>query len=281
MTKNILDLLQMKFPIAGNFDLICMTENITFSSVLDVGLGNGGASIYFAYQGKNVSALGVDISSYDLPQDLLAHMGIDVYESDIESFESNQKFDAIWASHILEHTLNPGSVLSKFRELLDDNGWLFLMVPPYKSQLVGGHVSTGWNMGQLMYNLLLTGFDIKNGHFIKHGYNICAFVQKSVEQLPKLRMDIGDIEQTQHLWPIEVHQGFEGNIESINWFENFIIHVDSREIKKQLEQAQSAFVKLEAEKKECSKKMEDYINQIDTKNKAFAELVELYKKGMQ
>jgi hypothetical protein len=34
-------------------------------------------------------------------------------------------------------------------------------------------------MGLLMYNLILAGFDVRQGHFCKHGYNIAAFVQKS------------------------------------------------------------------------------------------------------
>jgi hypothetical protein len=124
----------------------------------------------------------------------------------------------IWASHVLEHQQNIEIFLTKCRSLLSDDGWFCVMVPPYKEQVVGGHATNGWNIGQLMYNLLLTNFDIKNGHFIRHGYNICAFVKKSKQPLPPIKMSIGDIEKTQDLWPIKVKQGFNGNIKEINWF---------------------------------------------------------------
>lgn len=87
--------------------------------------------------------------------------------------------------------------------------------------MVGGHVNVGWNLGQLMYVLLLNGFDIKNGHFVSHGYNTCAFVRKSLQPLPSLRMAGGDLENLSDLWPMPVHQGFNGNIVSVNWFKNF------------------------------------------------------------
>ncbi|MFW5983474.1 MAG: hypothetical protein ACOCQ4_03150, partial [bacterium] len=116
-----------------------------------------------------------------------------------------------------EHIQNPGFALRKAHALLNKKGWLFVIVPPHKSQIVGGHVITGWNIGQLMYLLLLNSFDIKNGHFIKHGYNICGFVQKSKEKLPKLLNDKGDIERLSQYFPMKVYQGFEGDISSVNW----------------------------------------------------------------
>lgn len=82
---------------------------------------------------------------------------------------------------------------------------------------MGGHLSTGWNLGQLMYNLLLSGFDIRNGHFCTRGYNVVAFVQKSFLELPELRMDIGDLETLYDYWPMHISQGLEGNIDEVNW----------------------------------------------------------------
>jgi hypothetical protein len=124
-------------------------------------------------------------------------------------------------SHILEHTLNVGFFLEKARSMLQNEGWLFVVVPPFKQNIVGGHVTPGWNIGVLMYVLLMSRFDIKNGHFIRHGYNICGFVKKLNCELPDLRLDEGDIEMTKDFWPIEVYQGFDGNLESVNWFDSF------------------------------------------------------------
>ena len=212
---------QSLFPVEGNFDLIKCTDNIAFKNILDIGLGSGGASLYFAEKGKYVTSLGLDLSSYNLSHEVLNHSNIHLVESSFEDFSANEKFDAILMSHVLEHTQNPGFFLKKAFNLLLENGWLFVMVPPYKEEVVGGHITNGWNTGQLMYNLLLSGFDIKKGHFVCHGYNICAFVQKSKKPLPKLRMDKGDIENTGEFWPFDVKQGFLGSIYHQNWFQNF------------------------------------------------------------
>jgi FkbM family methyltransferase len=206
------------FPIPGTGEIIACTDNLPFGSVLDVGVGNGSASLYFAQKGKTVTAVGLNLNSYGLPLNTFRELGITLHEGHFESIETAAKYDALWLSHVLEHTQNVGLFLAKARSLLNDSGWLFVMVPPYKPQVVGGHITNGWNMGQLLYNLLLAGFDIKNGHFAGIGYNICAFVQKAATPLPPLRMDIGDIEATKDLWPVEVFQGFNGNIPKINWF---------------------------------------------------------------
>ncbi|MCR9280489.1 MAG: class I SAM-dependent methyltransferase [Rhodobacteraceae bacterium] len=215
------DMLQLNFPVEGTFDLINATKRFKFNSVLDIGFGSGGASLFYAVLGKSVDAIGLEVESYDYPKALFNSLNISVYDTSFEDFEPVRSYDAIWASHVLEHNLNTGLFLEKVKRLLNDDGWLFIMVPPYKDKVVGGHVTNGWNLGQLMYVLLVAGFDIKFGHFVRHGYSLCAFVQKSKKKLPKLRMDIGDIEATSELWPIDVKQGFDGKIDHANWFIDF------------------------------------------------------------
>lgn len=213
------DYFQPQFPIEGNDYLIKQTDKLKFKTVLDIGLGNGCASAYFANKGKKVTALGVAVDSYDMNCEELNKMEVDISETYFEEYQSDKKYDAIWMSHVLEHTQNVGIFLEKARNLLNDDGWLFVMVPPHKHEVVGGHLTNGWNLGQLMYNLLVAGYDIKNGHFIKFGYNICAFVQKAKYELPLLRGDNGDIETTKDLWPLDVYQAFNGDLEKINWLE--------------------------------------------------------------
>lgn len=208
-------------PIYGNFDLIKSTDNLYFKTILDIGLGNGGASLYFATKGKKVTSLGWQVDSYNLSIEIKNNKNIEIQEILFENYKTNKKFDAILMSHVLEHTQNVGLFLKKAHSLLNENGFLFIMVPPYKNYIVGGHVTNGWNMGQLIYNLLLSGFDVKNGHFITYGYNICAFVQKSNKKLPNLRMDNGDLELLQDFMPIELKQNSFAKIKSINWFKNF------------------------------------------------------------
>lgn len=45
---------------------------------------------------------------------------------------------------------------------------------PSRRPCLRRHISIGWNVGQLMYVLLLNGFDVAAGRFIEHGYNVCS-----------------------------------------------------------------------------------------------------------
>lgn len=221
ITKEEINKLTEFFPYDGNFDLIQCTNKINFNTVLDIGLGRGGASSYFALQNKQVTSLGININDYDTYPLIYTSKNINIIEILFENYVTDKKFDAILMSHILEHTSNVGLFLEKAYSLLHDDGWLFVMVPPYKKNVVGGHITNGWNMGQLMYNLLWSGFNIKNGHFISYGYNICAFVQKYNTKPKILQSYHGNLQMVEDYWPMKIYQGFNGNIEQINWFNDF------------------------------------------------------------
>lgn len=137
------------------------------------------------------------------------------------SFE-DQSFDAILASHALEHNLNVGMFLDRVYDILKEDGTFFCLVPPHKTSIVGGHVVIGWNIGVLMYDLIMCGFDVRNGRFKKLGYNIAAFVQKRKDKtLPSnLILDDGDIEKLKDYFPNSTYfkNRFEGDIPEWNWF---------------------------------------------------------------
>lgn len=204
--------------IDGQKELLLETKKYNFKKVLDIGLGRGEASSFFIKNGKEVYATGFFIDTYKVPKNLLPNLKLfkNIDTTNLHCFKNNQ-FDAVWCAHVLEHIQNIGLALKEIHRILKDNGILFIMIPPYKSKVVGGHLNPGSNLGNLMYNLLLTGFNIKEGSFIKHKYNICGFVRKGKFKLPKLRHDAGDIGLLKDCFPMKVYQGFEGNIEKINW----------------------------------------------------------------
>lgn len=209
------------FYIRGNFDLIQCTKNIEFESVFDVGCGKGGAALFFANQGKKVTAITIGEEFHSYRTDWFDSFGIDVEVGDFASYSTEKKFDAVWMSHSLEHTQLPGQFLLNAWSILNDNGWLFVLVPPYNHLLTSGHFSTGWNMGTLMYNLLVSGFDIKNGHFARYGSNLCAFVQKK----PDYHLEPGSyvsVDESAKDWPVPVyrHASLE-DIYQLNWFDEF------------------------------------------------------------
>ncbi|MFZ4854805.1 MAG: class I SAM-dependent methyltransferase [Desulfuromonadaceae bacterium] len=196
-----------------------------FNSILDVGMGDGTASLYFAQNNKKVTGIGVSMSSYAPPPDIKEKIEIHEYFMDdfCKSFPE-RKFDAIWASHVIEHTFNPGIFLEQCWDHLNSDGWLFLLTPLNSNFVAGGHYITGWNIGQIVYMLAHFGFDTRNGNYIKYGLSNVAFVQKNnilKEKLKRisLRHDNGDIETLKDFFPDQITavNCFNGDIEKINW----------------------------------------------------------------
>lgn len=191
-----------------------------FKTILDIGCGDCHATNIFHNNKKQVTALGLNIEDYGVKISSLQEKGIEVIEDNFFEYEfGDNKYDAVWAAHIMEHTLNPGLFIEKIKSILSSDGYAIITVPPYKTAMVGGHVTTGWTLGQMAYVLLLLGFDIKNGQFIQHGYNLTAIVQLSNQKLPKINHDKGDLELLASFFPNElcIKQGCEGDVYSINW----------------------------------------------------------------
>lgn len=176
--------------------------SLEFSTVLDIGAGDGCHAAFFRELGKEVHTC--DIKP---PADYLGK-----YTSTVLS----QKYDLIWCSHTLEHQPNVQTFLKKVRIDLKEGGYFAVTVPPLKHEIVGGHVSL-WNAGLLLYNLVLAGFDCSKAMVKTYGYNISVIVKHTPINLPELKMDFGDIETLAPYFPMPVKNGFDGRIEELNW----------------------------------------------------------------
>jgi len=169
--------------------------------VLDIGSSDGSHSKYMRYQGMDVITLDHN------------------HDADINAvwpIELDYKVDAVWCSHILEHSRHPGAFLDAIAEVLKPEGWLAITVPPAKHEVVGGHLSI-WNAGLLLYNLILAGFDCRDAKVYSYDYNVSIIVRYRKAILPKLNYDCGDIELLEAFFPMPVHQGFNGIISQLNW----------------------------------------------------------------
>jgi SAM-dependent methyltransferase len=233
------------FYIRGNYDVMRCTDHIKFDSIFDVGCGKGGASLYFANQSKKVTAITIGEEFHTFRTEWFKELNIDVEYGDFANYSTEKKFDAVWMSHSLEHTQLPGQFLKNAWSILNDNGWLFVLVPPYNHLLTNGHFSTGWNMGTLMYNLLVSGFNIKSGHFVRYGSNLCAFVQKK----PNYHLEPGtyvSIASSAAEWPLPVHHHSSlENIYQINWFDDFKDKLKKEEdVRKKIKAEESCFADL-------------------------------------
>jgi len=98
---------------------------------LDVGCGEGWALSFF--KRKKWDVLGLDFSDFGCKshnQDCLSHLRVgNIYETLASLVIENQKFDVIWLDNVLEHVLDPLSLLQKCKSLIKDRGVLVIEVP--------------------------------------------------------------------------------------------------------------------------------------------------------
>jgi len=190
-----------------------LIENFRFKSVLDIGSGQGLHSDVFKQFGKQVTSIDFGKSVYFEKRE-----GEQTYiQADYYTYSFSDQFDAIWASHVLEHQPNPNLFLKKIHSDLKDGGILAITVPPLKHQIVGGHV-TLWNAGLLLYQLVLAGFNCKNAHIKSYGYNISLILEKKpILEFPELSYDKGDIEKLLNYFPEGLSEPFNGDIKELNW----------------------------------------------------------------
>lgn len=150
-----------------------------FNNLLDIGMGKGQLSERFLEKGIKVTGTGIEMESYGVDSVEWEKKGIKIVECPVEKMPfKDGEFEAVLASHILEHVPNMQLALQEIRRVLRDDGWLLLFIPPYETATTPGHINTGWNLGRLIYILTLNGFDVNTGHFIKYGFSLCAYVRK-------------------------------------------------------------------------------------------------------
>lgn len=99
--------------------------------LLDVGC-NEGRGLGF-YQGHGFSAEGLELNSK--AAEVARNKGFTVYGSTLEDFASENKYDVIVLSNVLEHSLSPDSMLQHIHRLLKPNGQVWISCPNSQSWL--------------------------------------------------------------------------------------------------------------------------------------------------
>lgn len=189
--------------LRGSDALEKLLNEFSFESVLDIGCNVGAHTREFMRYGKNVSSIDLYACDDFVPDCI----------GDYLTMHYSTQFDAIWCCHVLEHNMDSGMFIRKIYSDLKLDGVCVITVPPAKHDIVNGHVSI-WNAGLLLYNMVLCGFDCSAAAVKTYGYNISVIVKKR----PACVCDVNTpIEELEAYFPIEVRQGFDGRITSINW----------------------------------------------------------------
>jgi|APGre2960657373_1045057.scaffolds.fasta_scaffold00593_7 SAM-dependent methyltransferase len=164
-----------------------------FNTVLDIGSGDGMASWIFKFLDKKVTSL----EPAGVYARLQSHPGYTPdHTDDYMDVIFNQKFDAIWCSHVLEHIRNPGNFLDKIYDDLNEGGILALTVP-YNDMTDDilwccfGHHNK-YTHSLLVYQLICAGFDCRNIHIANYMGQIGIILKKVSNNLPRINSGIYD-----------------------------------------------------------------------------------------
>jgi glycosyltransferase involved in cell wall biosynthesis len=100
-------------------------------SLLDVGC-NEGRGLEF-YQSHGFATEGLELNSK--AAEVARAKGFTVHGSTLESFSEDKKYDVVVLSNVLEHSLDPGSMLQHIHRLLNPNGQIWISCPNSQSWL--------------------------------------------------------------------------------------------------------------------------------------------------
>lgn len=143
------------YKIEINFDSIKSTARYyldyiqhfyrEIKSVLDVGAGFG--LFVKAFRELGMRAEGVEVSKYSV-QVAKEKFGIDLYNGELDKFNSSEKFDLICFYHSFEHIPNPVQTLQAAKNLLSKKGVLWLSLPNVMSldRLIKKENWNGWSL---------------------------------------------------------------------------------------------------------------------------------------
>ncbi len=97
--------------------------------VLEIGSGNGYGAYKLSKHAKKILALDKDKLSIQKSNEKLRSKNLIFINSDIESFNSKEKFDVIIVLQTIEHIRDPKKLLKKIKSFLKDNGLVIISTP--------------------------------------------------------------------------------------------------------------------------------------------------------
>lgn len=112
-----------------------------FDTILDIGCGPGFMSAFFYTRGHKVVACD--------PWDRFQFKDIIEYHKATAEVFKEKKFDAILLSHVLEHIPDVKTFMDEIKYLLNDNGYLFILLP-VSLKVENGHWWQGWSLHSLV-----------------------------------------------------------------------------------------------------------------------------------
>tara|TARA_B100000965_G_C19601620_1_gene763087 strand:- start:4256 stop:5284 length:1029 start_codon:yes stop_codon:yes gene_type:complete len=182
--------------------------DINIKNILEVGSGPGGILKYFEDK-KNSNVLGIDLDQRYLDYGIKNNLNL--INSTVESFSSNNKYDLIIVCHVLEHLKNPISLLEELKSLLNKDGTIYIEVPSLESVKDGAYGKNLQNYLHLAHVSHFTEKSIKDLINIS-GYKILNFndsIQVLIQKTSQTTKNLNNIQSNSYKYT-------EGLIEEIN-----------------------------------------------------------------
>lgn len=95
--------------------------------ILDVGSGTGISLVMFDKKGFHTIGIEPDEKNCEKINGILKNGKC--INGFFDEYKSDEKFDVIWITHVIEHVQDPLNLLNHFVKLLNKNGVLFIAVP--------------------------------------------------------------------------------------------------------------------------------------------------------
>jgi 2-polyprenyl-3-methyl-5-hydroxy-6-metoxy-1,4-benzoquinol methylase len=106
-------------------DTVSKFMDLKGKKVLDVGCGTGGVLIPFREKGAEVHGIDIDTEYLSMGKG----QGLDLIKMDFLNYSTDKRFDLIIMTDTFEHLPDAHKILEKVRELLSEEGYLFIAVP--------------------------------------------------------------------------------------------------------------------------------------------------------
>jgi len=183
--------------IPRGFGGMLALEIVPGMKVLDVGSGGGGHARYFKQKGASVTCVDLGTSVYAHKR---VHEEVTLIACNFLEYYPAERFDLVWASHVLEHQPNAGLFIRKIVDCSAPGKTIAITVPMPNFLLEGGHLSF-WTPGTLLHNLVFNGVDCSQARIIETKGEFTVIVGNQATQPKPLTLDRGDVELLASYFP--------------------------------------------------------------------------------